>query len=52
MFNRYPLPKDRHSILTTVELIKERCGPPQESWLNYWRSDADLNYHHRYISYI
>lgn len=29
-----------------------REGQPAEDWMNYWRNDADFNYHHRFALII
>ena len=46
---RYPEPEDLDkSLLSDAAMVAtRRVGQPSEDWLNYWRCDADFNYHHR-----
>ncbi|XP_076816375.1 uncharacterized protein LOC143462197 isoform X1 [Clavelina lepadiformis] len=46
----YPVPpaKDQSLMSLAAVVVTSRTGRPEESWMNYWRSDADLNYHHRH----
>ena len=53
MFFSYPQPPDKDPSVKASEaatLVKKRSGIPQENWMNYWRSDGDLNYHHRSVN--
>ncbi|CAK8695994.1 unnamed protein product [Clavelina lepadiformis] len=47
---RYPDPPKRDPKMTSMAAIVEtkRVGKPEESWMHYWRCDADFNYHHRH----
>uniref|UniRef100_H2ZA56 Tyrosinase copper-binding domain-containing protein n=1 Tax=Ciona savignyi TaxID=51511 RepID=H2ZA56_CIOSA len=46
----YPVPKpiDKTIASLAAMTVTQRTGQPAEDWMNYWRSDADLNYHHRH----
>nr|XP_026694191.1 uncharacterized protein LOC100180038 isoform X2 [Ciona intestinalis] len=47
---QYPVPKpmDKSLISNAAMTVTQRTGQPAETWMNYWRNDADLNYHHRH----
>jgi len=50
-FLRYPDPPKRDESLTSMAamILTKREGVPKESWMNYWRCDADFNHHHRLL---
>nr|ALM04212.1 phenoloxidase [Botryllus schlosseri] len=47
---RYPEPEaiDRSMTSDAAMVSTRRQGQPAEDWMNYWRNDADFNYHHRH----
>ncbi|XP_039251998.2 uncharacterized protein LOC120329438 [Styela clava] len=51
---KYPEPRDKDKSVQTdaAMIVTRRDGQPNEDWMNYWRCDADFNYHHRHFHIV